>query len=355
MGGGILTKVELRNISNKYILRDVNLTIDDGQLLVLLGPTGSGKTTLLNVIAGIIDYEGNVLFDGKSVDDKPASKRGVGYVFQDLALFPHLDVASNIAYGMKVQKKPLSEIEKRVDELLKLMKIEHLKNRYPRDLSGGERQRVALARALAISPHILLLDEPLNNLDPLTRRYLRAEIRQMQKQLKVTTIFVTHDVDEAEEIGDKVAVLINGRLRQVGTPGEVFSSPVDDEVADLIGLQNVLICSSSRYIGGGLYEVDCKGTSIVVACEGSTISRIAIPAKEIYLYVDKPVSSKVNVYKGRILEVLSPSSSVVKIRVKVGENILLVELPKDLFDSLGLAVGEEAFVELKLKSIRVYP
>ena len=349
-----MTRVELKHINNKYILRDVNLTVHDGQLLALLGPTGAGKTTLLNVIAGIVDYEGNVLFDGESVDDKPASKRGVGYVFQDLALFPHLDVASNIAYGLKVQKKPLSEIEEKVDELLKLMKIEHLKNRYPRDLSGGERQRAALARTLAISPRILLLDEPLNNLDRCTRRYLRAEIRQMQKQLNVTTIFVTHDVEEAEEIGDNVAVIINGKLRQVGTPGDVFSSPVDDEVADLIGSQNVLICSSYRHIGGGLYEVNCKGTRIVVACEGSIINKIAIPAKEIYFYNDKPVGPKVNTYKGTILEILSPSSSVVKMRVKVGENTLLAELPKDLFNSLGLAEGKEIFLKLKLKSIRTY-
>jgi ABC-type sugar transport system ATPase subunit len=349
-----LTRVELRHISNKYILRDVNLTVHDGQLLALLGPTGAGKTTLLNVIAGIVDYEGKVLFDGESVDDKPASKRGVGYVFQDLALFPHLDVASNTAYGLKVRKKPSSEIREKVDELLKLMKIEHLKNRYPRDLSGGERQRVALARALAVSPRVLLLDEPFNNLDRCTRRYLRAEIRRMQKQLEVTTIFVTHDVEEAEEIGDNVAVIIDGKLRQVGTSGEVFSSPVDDEVADLIGSQNVLTCSSYWHIGGGLYEVNCKGTRIVVACEGSAINKIAIPAKEIYFYNGKPVGPKVNTYKGAILEISSPSSSVVKVRVKVGENTLLAELPKDLFNSLGLAEGKEVFLKLKLKSIRTY-
>jgi len=350
-----LTRVELRHISNKHILRDVNLTVDDGQLLALLGPTGAGKTTLLNVIAGIVDYEGNVLFDGESVDDKPASKRGVGYVFQDLALFPHLDVALNIAYGLKARKKSLSEIREKVDELLRLMKIEHLKNRYPRDLSGGERQRVALARALAVCPRVLLLDEPLNNLDSCVRRYLRAEIRQIQKRLEVTTIFVTHDVEEAGEIGDNVAVLIDGKLRQVGAPSEVFSSPVDDEVADLIGSQNVLTCSSCRHIGGGLYEVNCKGTRIVVACEGSTINKIAIPAKEIYFYNGKPVGPKVNTYKGTILEISSPSPSVVKVRVKVGENTLLAELPKDLFNSLGLVDGKDVFLKLKLKSIRTYP
>ena len=175
-----MTTVELRHISNKYILRDVNLTVHDGELLVLLGPTGAGKTTLLNVIAGITDYEGSVLFDGESVDDIPASERRVGYVFQDLALFPHLDVFSNVAYGLKVQKKTKGEIEGKINELLKLMKIEHLRHRYPRDLSGGEKQRVALARALALSPlNALLLDEPFNNLDRCTRRYLRVEFRQL--------------------------------------------------------------------------------------------------------------------------------------------------------------------------------
>jgi ABC-type Fe3+/spermidine/putrescine transport system ATPase subunit len=176
----------------------------------------------------------------------------------------------------------------------------------------------------------------------------------MQKQLNVTTIFVTHDVEEAEEIGDNVAVIINGELRQVGTPGDVFSSPVDDEVADLIGSQNILTCSSYRHIGGELYEVNCKGTRIVVACEGSIINKIAIPAKEIYFYNDKPAGPKLNTYKGTILKV-SSSSSVVKVRVKVGENTLLAELPKDLFNSLGLAEGKEVFLRLKLKSIRTYP
>lgn len=230
-----MSKVELLHVSNRYILHDINLKIDDGQLLVLLGPTGAGKTTLLNVIAGITDYEGSVLFDGESVDDKPASKRNVGYVFQDLALFPHLDVASNIAYGLKVRKWPQSEVEERVNELLELMQIKHLRHRYPASLSGGEKQRVALARALAYFPHILLLDEPFNHLDRCTRRHLRAEVRQIQKHFKVTTVFVTHDIKEAREVGDIVAVLIGGKLRQVGDTEEVFSNPADGEVAELVG------------------------------------------------------------------------------------------------------------------------
>ncbi|MEM2273166.1 MAG: ABC transporter ATP-binding protein [Candidatus Bathyarchaeia archaeon] len=346
-----MTRVELKHISTKHILRDVNLTIPDGQLLALLGPTGAGKTTLLNVIAGVIDYEGSVLFDGESIDDKPAGKRNVGYVFQDLALFPHLTVYKNIAYGLKVRRNSLGEIEKRVNELLRLMKIEHLKNRYPRNLSGGERQRVALARALAFSPHILLLDEPLNNLDRYTRQYIRAEIRQIQKGFGITTIFVTHDVEEAKELGDAVAILVDGRLRQVGTFDEVFSNPADEEIANLLGSQNVLECSSYKHLWGELYEVDCKGMKIVVTCEGSVIKKISIPAREIYIYADKPMGPRLNTYKGTVLEITPLSSSITRVKIKVGENILLAELPKDIFSSLDLKVGKEVFLKLRLKSI----
>ena len=332
----------------------MNLTIRSGQLLALLGPSGAGKTTLLNVIAGIVDYEGSVFFDGESVDDKPAHMRGVGYVFQDLALFPHLDVFSNIAYGLKVRGRPPNEIREKVDELLRLMKIEHLRNRYPKDLSGGERQRVALARALAISPRVLLLDEPLNNLDPYTRRYLRVEIRRIQRQLGITTIFVTHDAEEAREVGDVVAVMMNGRLRQIGTPDEVFSNPLDDEVAELLGSQNILDCTSCRHLWGDLYEVDCRGMKVVVACEGSDIKRISIPAKEVYIYADKPVGPRVNTYKGIVLETSWSSQSIAKVKIKVGENVLVAELPREVYDNLDLAVGKEVFLKLKLKSIRVY-
>lgn len=350
-----MTKVELKHISNEYILHDVNLTIQDGQILSLLGPTGAGKTTLLNVIAGIIDYEGSVLFDGESVDNKPASKRDVGYVFQNLALFPHLDVASNIAYGMKVRKRPSSEIYEKVNELLKLMKIEHLRKRYPKDLSGGEKQRVALARALAISPRVLLLDEPLNNLDNLTRKYLRDEIRRIQTELKITTVFVTHDIEEAKEISDKVAIIFNGKVHQIGSSEEVFFNPLDDKVADLIGSQNILTCSSYKQIGEELYEVDCNGIKIVVLCEESTINKIVIPAKDIQIYASEPTGSRINVYKGVILGITPISSSLIKMRIRVGENVLVAELPKEIFSILNLTVGKEVFLKLKLMSIRAYP
>jgi len=187
-----MSSIKLKNIS-KYVCKNINLEIFNKELLVLLGPNGAGKSTLLNVIAGLINYEGSVFFDNKPVDGLPANKRRIGYLFQELNLFPHLDVSANIVYGLKVQKRPQNEIKVRVEELLQIMKIKHLSSRYPKELSGGEKQRVALARALANSPRILLLDEPMNSLDYRTSKYLRTEFKILQKKLGITTIYVTHN------------------------------------------------------------------------------------------------------------------------------------------------------------------
>ena len=216
-----MPNIRLKNINN-FICQDINIEIRDREFLVLWGPTGAGKTTLLNVIAGLIKYEGSVLFDDTSVDRCPVYKRKTGYLFQNLILFPHLNVRTNIAYGLTVQRKPKKEVNSRVDELLRLMKIEYLAERYPRDLSGGEKQRVALARAIAPSPKIMLFDEPLNSLDFDTARYLRKEIHDLQRELGVTAIYVTHCFEEAFALADRVAVLNNGRIVQVDSPENIF-------------------------------------------------------------------------------------------------------------------------------------
>ncbi|MCK5225808.1 MAG: ABC transporter ATP-binding protein [Planctomycetes bacterium] len=216
-----MPSIRLKNIKN-FICGDINLEIQDKEFLVLWGPTGAGKTTLLNVIAGLMEYEGTVLFDGVPVDELPVYQRKAGYLFQNLILFPHLDVKSNIAYGLTVQRKPKKEAELKAEKLLKLMKIEHLAERFPKDLSGGEKQRVALARAIAPSPEILLLDEPLNNLDSHIAKYLRMEIRQLQRELGITTVYVTHCFEEAFALADRVAVLNNGKIVQVDSPENIF-------------------------------------------------------------------------------------------------------------------------------------
>ena len=216
-----MPNIRLKNVNN-FICRDINLKIAEGEFLVLWGQTGAGKTTLLNIIAGLVEYKGSVFFDDIPADEVPVSQRRMGYLFQQLALFPHLDVRSNVAYGLNIQKKPKKEVEIKVAEQLGLMEIRHLAHRYPRDLSGGEKQRVALARAIISSPEIMLLDEPLNSLDFDTARRLRAKIRQLHRKLGITTVYVTHCFEEAFALADRVVVLNNGRIVRIDSAENIL-------------------------------------------------------------------------------------------------------------------------------------
>jgi ABC-type sulfate/molybdate transport systems ATPase subunit len=217
--------IELRSVSN-YVFSNLNMEVFDGELLVVLGPNGAGKTTLLNIIAGLAKYNGAVLFDGVPVDKTPVNERQIGYIFQNLALFPHLDVASNVGYSLMIKGKEEEEIMQKVDELLHLTKIEHLKHRYPKNLSGGEKQRVALARALASSPKVLLLDEPFNSLDIGMCECLRKEIREVQREMGITTVFVTHNLAHVAEMGDRVVALNKGKIWLM--PPEMFENRGED-------------------------------------------------------------------------------------------------------------------------------
>jgi ABC-type sugar transport system ATPase subunit len=342
--------IELNNIC-KYICRDVNLEILDSELLVLLGPSGAGKTTLLNVIAGLTDYEGSIIFDGVPLDKVDASKRKIGYLFQHLVLFPHLDVASNIAYSLKARKMPKSNIEARVEELLRMLRIKHLSSRYPKHLSGGEKQRVALGRALAHSPKVLLLDEPMSSLDLKTARHLRAELRQLQKELGITAIYVTHDLAEAEEMADRIAVIHSGSIEQVALPDEVFFYPKNEAVSDFIGAPNILDCDSYRELEQGVIEVDCGGLSIIVAHEGNAVQRIALFPRDIYVSDTCPPGPGVNRFEGTITEIKYVDDAV-RLDVKVGQKNLVTEVSNHIFNEMDLVVGKEVFLILKLRKIR---
>jgi sulfate transport system ATP-binding protein len=224
-------------------LRGVSLDIEPGELLALLGPSGSGKTTLLRIIAGLeFPESGQVLFDDRDVTFASAAARRVGFVFQQYALFRHMSVAKNVAFGLDVRKSatkpPRAEINRRVEDLLKLVELDGLGGRYPSQLSGGQRQRVALARALAVSPEVLLLDEPFGALDATVRKSLRKELRRIHNATGVTTIFVTHDQEEALELADRVAILNFGKIEQVGTPSEVYDNPVSAFVCGFVGEAN---------------------------------------------------------------------------------------------------------------------
>lgn len=238
-------QIDVKNLTKRFgkmaAVSEVTLSIGEGELFTLLGPSGCGKTTLLRLIAGFYaPDEGDVLFDGERVNDMPPHERGIGMVFQNYALWPHMTVFDNVAYGLKLQKINRTEIAARVAAVLEKVKLTGFGNRYPGQLSGGQQQRVALARALVLNPKILLLDEPLSNLDAKVRVQVRQEIRKLQKELGITTIYVTHDQEEALTLSDRIAVFNQGKVFQVGPPKELYERPANRFVADFIGINNLI-------------------------------------------------------------------------------------------------------------------
>ncbi|WP_297490609.1 ABC transporter ATP-binding protein [Thermococcus sp.] len=222
------------------------LEVGEGEFMTLLGPSGCGKTTTLRIIAGFERAEGRVFFDGEDVTKRPPYERNIGIVFQDYALFPHMTVFDNVAFGLRLRKLSKAEIEREVREVLSLVGLEGLENRYPEQLSGGQQQRVALARALIIRPRLLLLDEPLSNLDAKIRERLRGEVKRVQRELGVTTVYVTHDQEEAMAISDRIAVMKDGRIIQVGRPLELYYRPKDEFVARFLGTGNILLLEAKN-------------------------------------------------------------------------------------------------------------
>lgn len=224
------------------VLDDINFEVAEGESLVLLGASGSGKTTILRIIAGLEEPDdGRVILHGKDVTKLPARERGVGVIFQDYALFPRMTVEENIGFGLKIRKRPKGEIKETVDRLIKLVHLEEHSKKRPSQLSGGQQQRVAIARTLAYNPQVLLFDEPFGALDTNTRTRIRREIRNLLKEVKVPAIFITHDQEEALELGDRIAVLHAGRLEQIGTPYDVYNKPQTEYVATFLGAANLLI------------------------------------------------------------------------------------------------------------------
>ncbi len=224
------------------VLEDVSFDVAEGESLVLLGPSGSGKTTVLRIIAGLEQpYTGRVILHGKDVTDLPARERGVGVIFQSYALFPRMTVEKNIAFGLKIRRRPRKERKETVNRLIELVQLEAHREKYPWQLSGGQQQRVAIARTLAYKPQVLLFDEPFGALDAQTRVKLRREIRALLRQVKVPAIFITHDQEEALELGDRIAVLNDGHLEQIGTPDEVYNHPSTEFVATFLGAANLLL------------------------------------------------------------------------------------------------------------------
>jgi spermidine/putrescine ABC transporter ATP-binding subunit len=264
--------VEIRRLTKRFgetvAVEDLSLEVQKGEFITLLGPSGCGKTTTLRMIAGFVEPDrGEIYLNGRFLNNVPAHRRNVAMVFQSYALFPHMNVFNNVAYGLKLRKKSRQEIGKRVREVLELLNMEGMEKRYPHQLSGGQQQRVALARALVLEPEALLMDEPLSNLDAKLRVAVRNELKELQKHFGITTIYVTHDQEEALAISDKIAVMKEGILQQLGDPWEIYRHPVNRFVADFIGTANLLEAVVEKS-GPGFVELGIAGEHILISREG---------------------------------------------------------------------------------------
>jgi len=299
--------ITISNVTKRFddfvALNEINLTIDKGELVCFLGPSGCGKTTLLRIIAGLETCdEGEIIQNGKSITHLPPHKRDYGIVFQSYALFPNLTVAKNIGYGLKKRDVEKKEAKKRVKELLALVGLSGSEDKYPSELSGGQQQRVAFARAIATNPSLLLLDEPLSALDARVREHLRQEIRELQKNLGITTIMVTHDQEEALSIADKIVVMNHGIIEQIGTPLEIYHHPKSLFVADFVGKINLLdaIYKGNGFFGVGQlrFKVDVVSQTDIVVGEKM---KLLVRPEDIKPYQES--YEEVNIIEGDVLKV----------------------------------------------------
>ena len=326
----------------EFRLVDINLRVEEGEYFVLLGPTGAGKTVLVECIAGLhLPDSGRILIDGRDVTSSPPEERGVGYVPQDYALFPHLTVYENIAFGLRLRKVPQEEEREAVSEWVEKLRIGHLLGRHPLTLSGGEKQRVALARALVLRPKVLLLDEPLSALDERTREGLVGELKAIHRETGATTIHVCHNFEEALALADKIGVINEGRIVQVGTPEEIFYRPRTEFVALFTRAENVFR-GRSEPIGDGLvrFVID-GGTGFVVRGEKRGEALLVVRPEGLTVSVEGPAESP-NVLRGGVRRMVDKGPMV---RVEVASEPPVVALvPKEEVRRRGIEEGRMVFV-----------
>jgi len=350
--------IEIRNISKTFgafkALDDVSLSVGSGELVALLGPSGSGKTTILRIIAGLEQPDsgkGEILFNNEDMGEKHVSSRGVGFVFQHYALFRHMSVFENIAFGLNVKKRAerpdKGYIRAKVQELLKLIQLEDLAGRYPHQLSGGQRQRVALARALAVEPKVLLLDEPFGALDAKVRKDLRTWLRNLHDKLHVTSLFVTHDQEEALEVADRVVITNLGKIEQVGTPDEVFHHPASEFVMNFLGDVNTF--------HGRIDEGTVSFNSIEIPLSENHSQRkgqatVFIRPYDVTIDTTKPAD--LPALEAKVLRINAAGALVrVELVTDLGKN-LTSEISQERFSSLAIEVGGKVYV--RPRHIRIF-
>lgn len=331
--------IVVENVSKRFgsfqAVEDVDLKIESGSLVALLGPSGSGKSTLLRLIAGLEAPDtGRIFLTGEDATDRSVQDRGIGFVFQHYALFKHLTVRKNIAFSLELRKVSKAKVKARVEELLELVQLQSLGDRYPSQLSGGQRQRVALARALAVEPQVLLLDEPFGALDAKVRKDLRAWLRRLHDEVHVTTVFVTHDQEEAMEVADEIVVMNKGRVEQVGTPAQIYDHPASAFVMSFIGPVNVLPSTSRIFEANGFEsthpEVFLRPQDILVETSPNGASVPARVSRLIHLGWE--IQAELTLDDGQVVT---------------------AHLTRDRFDELNLKPQQRVFV--KPKEAKAFP
>lgn len=349
--------IDIVNVNKQFgsftALKDINLKVPTGELVALLGPSGSGKTTLLRIIAGLETADaGSVLFHGQDASNQDVQDRQVGFVFQHYALFQHMSVFDNIAFGLQVRPRKTrpssAEIEQKVNQLLRLVRLEGFASRFPSQLSGGQRQRVALARALAVEPQVLLLDEPFGALDAKVRKELRRWLRQLHDELKVTSVFVTHDQEEALDVADRVVILNQGRIEQLGTPEEVYEHPKNSFVYNFLGNVNLF---HGRIQHGRVQLGSFELNAPEYADAGDTDSIISY-VRPCDLEIERTANQR-DYFQARIIHIrpVGPTVSLELKREETGE-LLEAELTKERYRDLNLKNGESVYV--KPKDLKIF-
>jgi multiple sugar transport system ATP-binding protein len=331
--GGRVSVVEITGVSKRYgevpAVQDFNLTTKDGEFVVLVGPSGCGKTTTMRMIAGLESVtEGSIRIGGRDVVGMIPRERDVAMVFQNYALFPHMNVFGNLSFGLRLRKVPEDEIKEEVGKAAKILNIEHLLARKPKELSGGERQRVALGRAIVRKPKVFLMDEPLSNIDAKLRVEMRAEISKLQRRLAVTTFYVTHDQVEALSMGDRVVVMLKGQIQQVGTPKELFNTPTNRFVAGFIGSPSMNFVRARVEPGGTVVAGDnfhlVLPPALVDAVARRGLKEVWVGVRPEHLKLHRETATTTDNLIRSVVEVVEPQGSTTIMQLSVGNEIRLI-------------------------------
>jgi multiple sugar transport system ATP-binding protein len=348
--------VEIASVSKRYgevpAVQDFSLTTEDGEFVVLVGPSGCGKTTTMRMIAGLESVtEGSIRIGGRDVVGMIPRERDVAMVFQNYALFPHMNVFGNLSFGMRLRKVPKDKIEEEVRKAAKILNIEHLLARKPKELSGGERQRVALGRAIVRNPKVFLMDEPLSNIDAKLRVEMRAEISKLQRRLAVTTFYVTHDQVEALSMGDRVVVMLKGHIQQVGTPKELFNTPTNRFVAGFIGSPSMNFVRARVGSGGAVFAGDnfrlLLPTALVDAVARRGLEDVWVGVRPEHLKLHRDTATTAGNLIRSVVEVVEPQGSTTVMQLSVGKEIRLIaqfneQLDREPGTPLVLSVAPES-------------